>query len=162
MLICREISASLPLGQKRAQSDFQGADRGFPSSALLKRFCAMPHAWRAGSRGWCGPQPAGRGLGPLTLTAMHTLTARGRGLVYLPCLRRLASERTSPLRGRVSGWYCRSVPLRWLLFKAQPVGLPSPIDRFSWLFRRAGACCSLRRLLSLGGLVLSPPLGGVE
>ncbi len=105
-----------------------------PSAALKKRFCAMPHAWRAGSRGWCGPQPAGRGLGPLTLTAMHTLTARGRGLVYLPCSRRLASERTSPLRGRVSGWCCRSASLafvqgtgRWLAFSYRPLFVAFPL-----------------------------------
>ena len=106
MLICREISASLPLG-RNAQRSRQGAGDGFIS-----------------------PAPAAS-------------QARGQ----------------APSGGASVGGV--AVPLRWLLFKAQVVGLPFPIDRFLWPFRCAGAYCWLWRWYCLGGWS-SRPLGGVD
>ncbi len=61
-----------------------------PSPALKNRICAMPHAWRAGSRGR-GINRAASSPGlcresPLMLTGMHNALGKGQGMGLSPLL----------------------------------------------------------------------------
>ncbi len=116
--------------------------------------------WRAGSRGWCGPQPAGRGLGPLTLTGMHNALGKGRGMGLSPLLPPPRKREDKPPQGarqwvvlpfRSGGRCLRRWPLAYLPSK----------DRFSRPLRFTGVCCWLWRWYCLGGWS-SRPLGGVD